>query len=587
MHQQPYDNFHYMRSIPEADRSAAYHPDVMQHSLMAATAGASYMQENPATLPRQDSTFNYEGAQLHGLPHDSPYSMQPPLATGSAPSHAPFEFSGLGVDFSTFTGNADNVNELRHSAGSISEGASPFSGAQSTPSSHGPDPVAAITSVYSNWKGTDEPTGSDDTCKPAMGSTDGVFGSPYNMQHASMSDASLYNSWGQNGPNQAFVPGDMYQHSNASAHAVLSSPHQNERNNSTGPVDLEIPIYSDGNFARRTSSTSNLANNIEAIDIKNSTPDHLIHPDHASTIATRRHRQPTALNRNTLRSSSYNSRMPSPGNADHDLRRIRSSGIAPPAGRVHKTNPASAQRSPNTMTFTEAASSPKFARTLSECSGTTVGQGGNPAPLTPQTPNETARFPYWQSNTVLRSYTAMPDHSSPDSLNASWSYEPQSAGIYSNRASPSSTNLELGQAQLSREELYHDSPPQSAPATQQSFPRTFMQPPQIRAGYHSSTDLTIAQPKPSHYRRPSLPDPGQGQTDESNTMYNNFTFDDYGDISLNGISHNVPFAPPVSAMPDLPVHQYWPPQGSFMRRPTEPQAKNFIFANQGPSDFRP
>jgi len=193
----------------------------------------------------------------------------------------------------------------------------------------------------------------------------------------------------------------------------------------------------------------------------------------------------------------------------------------------------------------------------------------------------------------------MPDHSSPESLNATWPMDPPSAGNYSSGTSPPSTPLDLAQlnqARLGQESLYRDTPPQSAPATQQGFPRTtMMQPPQMRAGFHSSTDLTIAQPKPSHFRRPSLPEPRQEQTDNSNQMYagqfGNLSYDDFRDVSLTGITHNVPFAPPVSAMPDFLVHHYAPPlgpgpNGTYMRRPNEPQAKNFIFANQGPSDFR-
>jgi hypothetical protein len=149
----------------------------------------------------------------------------------------------------------------------------------------------------------------------------------------------------------------------------------------------------------------------------------------------------------------------------------------------------------------------------------------------------------------------------------------------------------LNQVRLAGESIYRDTPPQSAPPTQQSFPRNgYMQPPQMRAGFHSSTDLTLAQPKPSHFRRPSLPDGAQNPNDEVNLGYpygGNFA---YNDMSLNGISHNVPFAPPVSSMPDFLVHQYTPSQGSTdmngntIRRMEQP--KSYIFANQSASDFK-
>ncbi|KAF1951500.1 hypothetical protein CC80DRAFT_424817 [Byssothecium circinans] len=591
---QPYDVHHSLRSIPEADRSTPYHPNAVMHSFMAATAGAPYGQQNAATLPPQDSTFPYDAALSHGLSNEMSYSMSPSLNNDSVPSHAPFQFTDLGVDFSAFDPNATQPTDLRNSAGP--DDASPYSGTQSIATNHssiGPNPpsVASITSMYSGW--TDEQNPGTDA-KPANDADD-VYDSPYNLQHASVSDAALFTNWSQTGH-----PYDVYQHSNASAQAILSSPDQHERKISTGPSEFEMPMFGDEGFARRNSSTSNLAHNIEAIHIQNTTPDHLHQPDQSSSIAARRHKRPTALNPSTLRSASYSGGMPSPGNnGDHTLRRIRSSGIANATGRVQK-NPGSAQRSPMSLTFDQAASSPKFARAFSSSSTTTLGQGGSLAPPTPQTPNEATNFPSWQSNTVYRNQPTMPDHGSPQSLNANWTVEPQSAGVYSSGASPPSTPLDLAQmnqARLVQEDLYRDTPPQSAPATQQAFPRPVsMQPPQMRAGFHSSTDLTIQQPKPSHFRKSSLPEPGQGQPEASSNMmyagrFGNLSYDDFSDVSLSGITHNVPFAPPVSAMPDFLVNQYVPPlgpgpHGMYMRRPNEPQAKNFIFANQGPSDFR-
>ena len=162
------------------------------------------------------------------------------------------------------------------------------------------------------------------------------------------------------------------------------------------------------------------------------------------------------------------------------------------------------------------------------------------------------------------------------------------------RGSPPSTPLDLqrlSHARLASENLYRDTPPQSAPPTQQNFPRHgCMQPPQMRAGFHSSTDLTLAQPKPSHFRRPSLPDTAQNSADELKHEYTYGGNLGYNEVSLNGISHNVPFAPPVSSMPDFLVHQYTPSQGvtdmhgNAIRRMDQP--KSYIFANQSASDFK-
>ena len=241
-----------------------------------------------------------------------------------------------------------------------------------------------------------------------------------------------------------------------------------------------------------------------------------------------------------------------------------------------------------TLTFAEAAASPKFARTFSMSSTTTGGQGGSLAPPTPLTPSERNQFGYWpQGNAVIRNHAPMPEHSSPESLNVNWSVEPQSAGIVSS-GSPPSTPMDHGQLNNMappNDGIYRDTPPQSAPATQQAFPRTsLMQPPQLRSGYYSSTDLTIAQPKPSHFRRPSLPADGHSQMNESQLQF----AVPYGDMSLHGITHNVPFAPPA-VMPEFLVHEYNPPirtgPGSYYRQSAEPQQKSYIFANQSPSDF--
>ncbi|KAF2656503.1 hypothetical protein K491DRAFT_372109 [Lophiostoma macrostomum CBS 122681] len=580
---QPYD-IHSLRSIPEADRATPYNPNAVYHSFMAATEGASsYMQGHAASLPPQIPNFTYDVSSLsNNYPGELAFSVSNGLPNESAPSNEPFtgfpDFAT--IDFpSLASANTSSSAEGQNSLGSLSSEPSPFSGTQSTATTQSSagvntSSVTSIASMYSGW--TEEQKPIPDMHAPHE--TEDQF--PYNMPQAAASD-------------QAFMPwptNSLYQHSNASAHAILSSPAQSEDQKLEPP-----PAFTDDIYSRRNSSTTNLASNIEAIHIQGGhTPDGFKQPDQPSSIAARRQKRPTALNPSTLRSASYSSSIPSPsGNNDHTLRRIRSSGIPNAAGRVQKPSSGSAQRSPMCVTFTEAASSPKFARTFSESSTATAGQGGSLAPPTPLTPNEMGRFPYWQGNTVIKN-----EHSSPESLNVNWSVEPQSAGLYSSGNSPPSTPLDLSQlnqARLANENIYRDTPPQSAPATQQGFPNTtFMQPPQMRAGFHSTTDLTISEPKPSHYRRPSLPDAGHGSQGEFVRFPGNLSgtpFDErYGDLSLQGITHNVPFAPPVSYMPELMFQQYAPPQGAdappFHRRSTEPQQKSYIFANQGPGDFR-
>lgn len=585
MLQPQYDMHHSLRSIPEADRATSYHPNAVMHSIMAATAGSSYMQNNAVPMQPQGSNFVFDDQNVNGLPNVDQFSMPNDISAVNDGAEDD-QFGGFHDYLSYLPIITTAPGDLQGTTGSMSADDSPYSGTQSNttnPSSIDPNAgsVASLTSKYSGWTDTN-----GDAEAKQENETDDFFNNPYNMPQASASEA---NFWGPNTQGQSFSRLDMYQHSNASAHAVLSSPHNSGRSLSTGPADFETPNFGDDVFTRRNSSTSNLATNIEAIHIQNSTPEGFRSPTQSS-IAARRHKRPATLNSNTLRSSSYSGSMPSPGhNTDHTLRRIRSSGISN-AGRVQKPQPGSAQRSPMSLTFSEAASSPKFQRTLSSSSITTVGQGGSLAPPTPQTPNEPGRFPYWQSNPAIR--TSMPDHSSPESLAASWNME-AAGGIMLGESPPSLEAAQLHQARLGTD-MYRDTPPQSAPATQQGFPRqNMMQPPRLRGACHSSADLTLQQPKPSHFRRPSLPVDAQGQGEDPNagysSSYGGFNIEDFNDVSLSGIQHNVPFAPPVSAMPDFLVNQYIPPGDGIhghMRRTTAPEAKNYIFANQGPRDFR-
>jgi hypothetical protein len=596
--QQPFDMQYNLRTISEADR-AAYPPGMVMHSLMAATAGAAYLQHGGMSSNSQEQAFPYDNSSLtSSYANDIAFSMPTTLPHGPAlPQEAYNGFADFGnLDYNTLAATHTDQNgqhDVQNSTGTGSSEQSPYSGNQSTAtpqSSNGPTPpVASITSVYSGWK---EDPASEVQLEQADDSND--FAASFNLGQGTPSENTLP-FWAQNGSVPSFQQPNFYAQLDASSQVILSSPEQDStRKLSAAPSDFEMPpSFGEDAFRRRNSSTSNLASNIEAIKIRNGTPDDFKQPSQTSSIAIRRQKRPVALSSSAMRSASYTPGMPSPGgNPDHTLRRIRSTGIPNAAGRIQKSQPGSAQRSPMVSSFSEAAASPKFARTFSSSSITTLGHNGSLAPPTPLTPQDMGF--YWQPNTSVRHH-GLPEHSSPESLNTNWSAEPQSTGVYIKSGSPPSTPLDLqrlNHARLASESIYRDTPPQSAPPTQQSFPRNaYMQPPQMRPGFHSSTDLTLAQPKPSHFRRPSLPDTAQNPTDEANPHYPYGGNLGYDEISLNGISHNVPFAPPVSSMPDFLVHQYTPSQGATdmhgntIRRMTG-QPKSYIFANQGPGDFR-
>lgn len=595
--QQQHFDMQNLRSIPEANRNPSYQPNDLMHSIMAATNGA-YMHNSGMPVNTQEPEFPFDGTGLSSVySNDLAFTVSASMSSDVAPSHPEFnDFADFRIDYSNLTATNTNNStsaEAQQSTGSISSEASPYNGTQSsgnTQSPNGPTPpsIASLNSVYTGW--TEDPTQS---AQPKHVDEPEDQFAPYNLTQASASEQTLP-FWAQDGTNQMYAHSTFYQQPNASASAILSTPERSQsRNYSVASSDLDIPLhFREDAFARRNSSTSNLANNMDAIHIRNGTPEDFNQANQSTSIAARRQKRPINLNSSAMRSASYSAPMPSPGaGSDKVIRRIRSSGIPNAAGRVQKSQPGSAQRSPMAQSFSDAAASPKFARAFSSSSTTTIGHGGSLAPPTPLTPQDFGNC--WGGAAVIRPHSVMPEHNSPESMHTNWSSD-QNGNVIAKTTSPPNASLDL-QARFVNDAMYRDTPPQSAPATQQNFPRTsYMQQPQLRAGFHSTTDLTIQQPKPSHFRRPSLPDTAQNSGDENNMQYmqaSNMYYEDFKDMSLSGIHHNVPFAPQVSAMPDFLVHQYTPPQGTdahgnLLRRPTEPQPKSYIFANQGPGDFR-
>lgn len=593
--QQPYE-MPGMRSIPEANRSTAYAPNAVMSSFMAAANGG-YMQNPDISIHTQQVDYPYDTTNFaNNLSFDLPTDM----SNGHATSHSLYStYNNMGgglpyVPDMNMNTNNPMPTEAHQSTASLSTESSPFSGAPTNPtpqSSNGPTPpVASVVSAYTGW--TEDPDSGPQ--EHHVEEPEDQFTAPYSLNGASSSEQTLP-FWAQQGTNTNYHHG-FYQQSNISSQAILSSPDNDmSRKASAGALDFDLDPPHMFQGERRSSSTSNLANGLGALQVRNGTPDEFKQPGQPTSIAQRRKGRPVTLNPGAMRSASYSAPMPSPGgNNDHALRRIRSSGIPNAAGRVQKSQPGSAQRSPMVANFSEAAASPKFARAFSSSSTATMGQGtGSLAPPTPLTPQDMGL--YWQNNTEIRPHSVMPEHNSPESMNANWSTEPQSAsGVFAKSVSPPSTSLDLQQTtQQYANDMYRDSPPQSAPATQQNFPRsTYMQQPHMRSGFHSTTDLTIQQPKPSHFRRPSLPDNAQNSADESSSFHNgSFNYNQYNDFSLDDIAHNVPFAPRPSQAPEFLVQEYIPRHGSsahgqVYRQQQDSQAKNYIFANQGPRDFK-
>ncbi|CBX92762.1 predicted protein [Plenodomus lingam JN3] len=129
--QQQYDMQHALRSIPEANQSAAYHPNAVMHSIMAATNGA-YLQNTGMPMDPQNHGFPYDTTGIsQSYPADLDFSVPAQASHDFAPSHPEFtNFADFSVDYSSITGadaNPSHSADLQHSTGSQSSDASPFS----------------------------------------------------------------------------------------------------------------------------------------------------------------------------------------------------------------------------------------------------------------------------------------------------------------------------------------------------------------------------------------------------------------------------------------------------------------------------
>src|SRR5262249_20515902 len=138
---------------------------------------------------------------------------------------------------------------------------------------------------------------------------------------------------------------------------------------------------------------------------------------------------------------------------------------------------SSGQRSPMALAFTDATASPKWARYPSGSSYVSSPPMSIPpsslAPPTPNTPNEVAHWPPWQSpiaKTCAQSAdinVTCPAVSYPEAV---------ANAAMMTFSSPPTTPLDAEQhaqyhAYLKQQQqaIYRDTPPQSAPATQQAF----------------------------------------------------------------------------------------------------------------------
>ncbi|KAK5172428.1 hypothetical protein BJ546DRAFT_1062130 [Cryomyces antarcticus] len=370
-------------------------------------------------------------------------------------------------------------------------------------------------------------------------------------------------------------------------------------------------------------------------------------PNPPSSIAVRRQRPrpaalgPAALGNTSIRSTSYSGTMQASPNSNgpnresltpgQPLRRIKSTGIGAgfANGRVQKVNAGSAQRSPLHPTFAEAANSPRFVRHVSanyspvpHSGMSSNGSVSSPTPLSPRELPSRQPFPPWQNLGPV--YRQPSIHETEET----YSHETSGTGPSLNSTSPPVTpsyGAPLANPRFGHVVATENTPPQSAPASQLSFSSAAFVPqpqPLYENGFNRECPEMNGFP---HYRNLSLRStehqPVIDHARHAVPMVNEAGVlglaypPPFGQSLLNQYYHQnqVPQQYPMlvgsnqmspsrtvsttlltsQALPmaDFQVHEYSPPhpvaQSGTPRKSSQgSQPKNYIFANQGPGDFR-
>ncbi|GAM87738.1 hypothetical protein ANO11243_057650 [Dothideomycetidae sp. 11243] len=387
----------------------------------------------------------------------------------------------------------------------------------------------------------------------------------------------------------------------------------------------------------------------------NHTPrGHSVSSVNGGGIAARRQRpRPQPLVNTSLRSASYCGPLPTaPGvmNAPAmtptapTLRRIKSSnvmngGIA--SGRIQKSV-STAQRSPLNFTFADAMNSPRFARRVSSYSPANGGMGvpgGSLAPPTPLSPTELSHRLELQRQTSqmfgARQLSRQP--SINELQEESHQQMLSNANPFSSPPTTPNYAAQFGRNRLANGMIAENTPPQSAPASQQCFPTNIYSQPTQMATSYSQGPMMASQAQsyaPMMQGMQNMVMPSQplqaGQYLEmlqaqqqmngmsqllpgSQPLQMNFANMRYGINSQPVYANNLAFSYGVPAngngmgLPqqhnntihhgqsksvpgaDFFVHEYSPPQDvkgtSSPRKSQESGPKNYTFANHGPEHF--
>jgi hypothetical protein len=378
-------------------------------------------------------------------------------------------------------------------------------------------------------------------------------------------------------------------------------------------------------FDRRESSTVQLARSMQSFTMA---PQRSAMP--SSSIAARRQRpRPAPLGTSNARSTSYCGTLPtSPGPVagnhpvgGHTLRRIKSSqamnGIA--GGRIQK-NVGSAQRSPSGYTtFAEANTARYGGRRVSAFSPAYASLAASTASLAPPTPlsptNTTHKLRQMQSQPMLRQ-ASLPG-GDENYIVSGMNFSPPTTPLYGGQFIRS----RMGSLAVPSD----NTPPQSAPPTQQCFPSGAFSPPHM-----STMPMVQSQANPQGFlgmlpnEYPQMHNvmyPAQQQQNQYIDNQMSYIMTSTGEV-ISGYPvmpaftqghmqqatpphQHQPFLPSSSLSPgvlgssqvpkhinagaDLFIHEYSPPrdvkQSNTPRKAVESGPKNYTFSNHGPEYF--
>lgn len=414
----------------------------------------------------------------------------------------------------------------------------------------------------------------------------------------------------------------------------------------------------DAAFLRRDSHASMVTQSMANVNIHTPQPNQSAvfkSPAPPANIAARRQRpRPAPIGLAALRSQSYGGpgQPSSPGQGpqpaqltqDQQLRRIRSAAVMNGGvahGRVMKSTPGSAQRSPVNWTFANALVSPHFLRSASH---------GNLAPPTPMSPRDVAQHEQALQAAAYQQYAHQPSISETEFEQSLGAYQSSASVPAQNFSSPPHTPLFYDTSfnqRVANSIITENTPPQSAPAGQSCFPSNIFtsapqhvpqqQPPPPPPPQHHAPPVQhpmqprvmqqphppqIVEQQPQQYHVPTVtfapsqqsnvttgPPPGvplqfangiptvtaegtvkmsfppQAQLMHQQSQRMQTPPQTHYSFVTNGSPNSQGLQTPS----ELQVHQYTPPdavkRSSTPRKAVETGPKNYTFANHGPLDY--